>query len=695
MRLLHVLAAHAGDAFADDALDALRAELEASAVWVHLVDPAGTLHLAGARGLPAETTSRVRTLSPDAPELAARTFRTGRPGELTAASAGEAASTDKALLQAADAHLRALPLRARGKTLGVLSYTSTAVTGGRDEDIVALLSLAIAGLEAHRARTGFFNQIELAAKATRELSEYLTRIPETVQGGVREAEISGYDPKPFFNLLAERARELVGAELAAVGVGNDPDKPFDPWVAVGVAEEVVRAIGRIPRPVATLGLVARGGETLRLRELATHPAFVGLPAHHPEIRCLLAVPIRFRGEAMGTLYVANKTRGEEFTVEDQRAIELLAAYAAMPMFARERAALDRHILDAAPDGVLFVDASSGQLLANQACETLFGQAMDPARGTRQFIGRICWPDGRPLTEDELPSARVLRGEPLVEIELVVARPDGRRIPVVGRASPVHDQRGGVVGVVVIYRDVSAQKEVERLREEFAGMVAHDLRNPIQSILLQIDMLRRAVEEGKAPAPVAFDRLRRSGARLAQMASELLDSTRIELSRTRLGTVRLDVPQAVESIVERVRPTLGEHRLTFEVHGRPPASLVDPVRLDQILTNLLDNAAKYSAEGTTIRVWVAEAEGGVEIGVKDEGVGIAPDDIPKLFDRFYQTRRAREKKTGLGLGLYITKGLVDAHGGRIDVESTPGRGSAFRVWLPAAPPAEEAAPSPSP
>jgi signal transduction histidine kinase len=112
-------------------------------------------------------------------------------------------------------------------------------------------------------------------------------------------------------------------------------------------------------------------------------------------------------------------------------------------------------------------------------------------------------------------------------------------------------------------------------------------------------------------------------------------------------------------------------------------LADPARFDQIFTNLLENAAKYSAPASAIRVVIEGADHGVTVTVEDRGPGIAAVELPRLFDRFYQAPRARAQKSGLGLGLYIVKGLVDAQGGRIWVESEPGEGSRFHVWLPAA------------
>lgn len=110
-------------------------------------------------------------------------------------------------------------------------------------------------------------------------------------------------------------------------------------------------------------------------------------------------------------------------------------------------------------------------------------------------------------------------------------------------------------------------------------------------------------------------------------------------------------------------------------------MVDPARFDQILTNVVENAGKYSANGTPIDVHLKAVGDGVEIAVTDRGPGISPDELPKLFDRFYQAHRAREQKSGLGLGLYITKGFVEAHGGHVTAASTLGRGSTFRIWLP--------------
>jgi signal transduction histidine kinase len=226
--------------------------------------------------------------------------------------------------------------------------------------------------------------------------------------------------------------------------------------------------------------------------------------------------------------------------------------------------------------------------------------------------------------------------------------------------------------------------IERLREEFAAVVAHDLRNPIHCLMLQLDLLLRDARDGEVTVPVStLRRLQRGGQRLGEMVNDLLDASRIEAARLSLQPQVLSVPAATAALVDRICPTLGSHRVDVQVEGSPPAVDVDPTRLDQILTNLIENAAKYSDEGTPISIRIRPRGSGVSLAVEDRGPGIPAEELPKLFDRFYQAKRAREKKSGLGLGLYITTGLVEAHGGRIEVESELGRGSTFSVWLPPA------------
>jgi signal transduction histidine kinase len=234
------------------------------------------------------------------------------------------------------------------------------------------------------------------------------------------------------------------------------------------------------------------------------------------------------------------------------------------------------------------------------------------------------------------------------------------------------------------RAIAAHAHLDRLRDEFTAIVAHDLRGPVQALSLQTELLLRHREKGGVLAPVsAIERIGRATRGIARMIDDLLDASRIEASRLSVEPLPTDLGAAAADLVERLRPTLPDRVIEVVAAGDLPPVLVDPRRLDQILTNLLQNAGKYAAPSTPIHVTIEGDHDGAAVSVSDHGPGIAPDELPHLFERFYQTERARAKRSGLGLGLYITHGLVEAHHGRITVQSVPGEGSTFRVWLPAA------------
>jgi signal transduction histidine kinase len=236
----------------------------------------------------------------------------------------------------------------------------------------------------------------------------------------------------------------------------------------------------------------------------------------------------------------------------------------------------------------------------------------------------------------------------------------------------------------LQRAEEAQQRLASLHDELSAVIAHDMRSPISSMLLQIDLLM----DGGDSAPdqvfvptAALDRLRRAAQRLSRMAEDLLDASRIELGRVALERRQVSLRDVIGNLVAQLEPTFGGRPVEIDANADAPLVFADPLRLDEIVTNLLENAAKYSMPGRPIKVRIQRDGGGATVTVKDEGSGISGDELPKLFDRFFQAKRLRSKKAGLGLGLYITKGLVEAHGGRIWVDSVVGQGSQFHVWLP--------------
>ena len=500
-------------------------------------------------------------------------------------------------------------------------------------------------------------------------------------------------PDRVLQTIVDQARAVTGARYAALGIGVDPDKPFHPWVYSGMSPEVARAIGRTPRPVGLLGAVFRSNAPIRLRNLREDPRFVGFPAGHPPMTSFLGVPIRYLGQSIGHLYLGDKLGAggqvEEFDEEDVEAVRALAAHAAIAyeharlyeQVETERRRL-RVVLESSPAAILFVEAATGLVYANPAGREFFGVAeMDG--GPERYVGRILRPDGSAIPLEELPLSRALQGEVVVGSEVLVRRPDGRETTTLVNAAPVVDARGEVAGAVALFTDVEPLK-LERLREEFVSVVAHDLRAPISVISGYADLLSRLDESRGAPPDErkAVESIRVSVRRLNRMVEDLLDASRIEARRLRLERQLLDPVDLVRDVLGRLSELLSPHPVRLSVTGPPTKVMADPTRIEQVLTNLLTNAAKYSPPEAEITVEVRGGPDEVVVSVTDRGAGIPAEDLPRLFSRFYRSKAAGLAE-GLGLGLYIARGLVEAHGGRIWVKSEVGKGSVFSFALPAA------------
>ncbi|MRG91730.1 sensor histidine kinase [Polyangium spumosum] len=346
------------------------------------------------------------------------------------------------------------------------------------------------------------------------------------------------------------------------------------------------------------------------------------------------------------------------------------------------------VLDQMPEAVLIVDAEGRIIRSNKAALAWMCSppgACDPFGNTLRFDLRR--PTGEPFEWEEDPLCRaVTRGERVQGLELSLRTAAGAEIPVLASAAPVRleeHEDGGRVGAVMVLQDITALKELERLREQWTGVVAHDLRQPVQTILLSTRALsRRLGPEPPEDVSVALSRIRAGAARLGRMIEDLLDAARVEANQLVLDRRPLDLRTELQEIVERAAGHTEGHPVRVVIEGEVPAVSADRDRLEQIVTNLLSNAAKYGAPGSEIVIAARAERGEAEVAVTNRGSGIPAAHLGRLFQRFARLPGcAPGGAAGTGLGLYITKGLVEAHGGRVSVESTPGEVTTFRFTLP--------------
>lgn len=225
----------------------------------------------------------------------------------------------------------------------------------------------------------------------------------------------------------------------------------------------------------------------------------------------------------------------------------------------------------------------------------------------------------------------------------------------------------------------------RLRDEFLSVASHELRTPLAALLGSAQLLqRRAARDGSLGERDRrmLDALVEQAKRLSRMMSELLDVTQIAANRVTLDCQPLDLARLVRRVTEELRPSMASHLIRLELPAEPAPLLGDELRLAQVVTNLLQNAVKYSGPGSEVMVRVEVEPAQLRLVVADQGIGIAPAELPRLFERYYRAPNAGGGRVaGMGIGLYVVKQLVELHGGTVAVASVEGQGSVFTVTFP--------------
>jgi signal transduction histidine kinase/FixJ family two-component response regulator len=352
----------------------------------------------------------------------------------------------------------------------------------------------------------------------------------------------------------------------------------------------------------------------------------------------------------------------------------------------ERTAELDAIINSIADAVVICDLNGNIVRTNTAADRIISSTgagrVTSFQGWIEAAG-IRSPEGRAISPDQSPATQALRGHPVQGVVMVV--PAGKPAAwVTASAARVLTSEGEVMGVVVTMTDVTDLHLLQEQRDDLVRSISHDLRTPLTAVLGHAQLLQKGLERG-APG----EREQRmahsiitSAKRMNSMILDLVESSRLEAGQLNLKTRAIELQPYLMELIERASaPESGRSIHLHTAEDLPPVE-ADPERLERILHNLLGNALKYSPNGAEVSLR-AEATGDqVTISVVDRGPGVEADDVPYLFDRFYRAKNAIRTE-GLGLGLYISKMLVESHGGRIWVETEPGKGSTFSFTLPVA------------
>ena len=426
-------------------------------------------------------------------------------------------------------------------------------------------------------------------------------------------------------------------------------------------------------------------------------------AQKDSVNSAVFVPMQIEGQTIGVMQ-AQSHRLNAYTQEDIDHLSALANVAAIAIQnarlyeqvqqhaaeledrvvertaeLREQQASTQAILDAAGEGIIVTNLDGAILYMNPAASQLTGYSLAEASLDTPRL----WKSGQHSPEfyqqmwETILSGRVWRGE------VVNKRKDGALYDASLTIAPIPGEDGDSIGFVGIQEDVTRLKELDRLKDEFVSNVSHELRTPLSNLKLYLSLFQRGKPEKRARY---LDTLHNETARLGQLIEDLLDVSRLDqagaamMEPVNLEALAADVltnhlPQAEANQIE----------LAFDAQPNLPPARANAAQIVQVLTNLLGNALAYTPAGghVTVSLSQGELEGDAFLlmAVADNGPGIAPEDLPHVFERFYRGEVGRESAPGTGLGLAICRKIVDLHGGRVELESQVGEGSTFRVWLP--------------
>ena len=369
----------------------------------------------------------------------------------------------------------------------------------------------------------------------------------------------------------------------------------------------------------------------------------------------------------------------------------------------------RLILDELPCGVFLVYGHDARLLlANRGTTAVWGATWPPGQPMDEFLAQsgvgLLDMHEQPLAFEQFATVRAVRhGETMRQFQGIVRQPNGTTLSVLVNAVPLDAHRlklsllqpgelpleEPAYVALVTYQDVTVLKEAERLKDEFVGTAAHELRNPLAVLRGYVGMLLLQNKRGRWPKLLdrqeeALQSIAQSTTQLVELTEDLLDVTRLQGGGIQLHCEPTDLVALVQRTVERLRMTTSRH--TLAVVTTLPSLVVDadPVRIEQVLSNLLGNAIRYSPEGGPIEMTVYEAGDAQEarVSIRDRGIGIPEKDQARIFGQFARAGNAETYGIGgTGLGLYLCRELIERHHGRIWFESKEGQGTTFFVALP--------------
>jgi signal transduction histidine kinase len=423
-------------------------------------------------------------------------------------------------------------------------------------------------------------------------------------------------------------------------------------------------------------------EINRLLQGLTRAASLGLLAG-------VALPLLARNQVVGVLFIFRNYLGV-FSANDKALLQSFADQAAIAVHNAQLYTQIRHeerriaaLLDAVGDGLLILTPDHTIEHCNPALARMLGVPLDQIRG-QKHEDVIRWAkqkDGLSLEQAE-GGGWPLTPNASLYVEGDLERPLSPALPVGISYAPLLSTEGVLLNIIGVVRDITRFREAEELKSTFVSVVSHELKTPVALIKGYVSTLRR--EDASWDWEIVQDSLaviEEEADRLTDLIENLLDASRLQAGALSMNLSDVDLGALARRIAERFQAQENRHRITVSFPTAFPVILADEDRLAQVLSNLISNAIKYSPTGGEVSIRGQVHPEQVVVCISDQGPGIAAGDVPYIFDRFYRASEASRTTKGAGLGLYLARAVVEAHGGRIWVDSTSGEGARICFSLP--------------
>lgn len=485
--------------------------------------------------------------------------------------------------------------------------------------------------------------------------------------------------------------EVIGEEAGEIFLRDEESGDLILHTHQGVSEGFIAAEAVVGAEECLCGEAIRSGRLLAVPDLETHPARSRQACLREGFHSCIRLPLLARGQVLGLLNIQSR-QGRCFTPEDEELLTAIGhqigiaiANARLIEDAEKRRATLDSVMHSLVDGLILVDRRGRIAYVNPCAEEMLGLPAQALLGQtveaveREMAGRVARPEQ--VIARLQAAAADLQNRPTVEFTLVA--PSARSLQ--ARFFPIHDAGGGHLGLGLLLRDITREKELDEMKSQLLSTVSHELRTPLASIKgFATTLLRQDVEWDEATRREFLAIIDEESDRLSELIGNLLDMSRLEAGTLRVEPEATDLERLIQETAAEFQVMTHSHLIRASLPASLPLVWADPRRARQVLRNLVENAIKYSPQGGPITLSAQVQGDSVQVSVADRGIGLEPQQLERIFDRFYQVDSASTRRVGgSGLGLSICKAIVEAHGGRIWAESRPGQGSTFHFTLPRA------------